>query len=79
MGILKTGKKRYMHHSEPKTRGEGLGLQREEMQSSGRIKKSKCLLSQCLLGHSETVGQREDFEKAGLARFLQVYHTYFIS
>ena len=44
----------------------GQGFPREGMQSSKRMKKSKCLVNKCLLGHSETIGARRRMIKQGL-------------
>ena len=37
-------------------------------------KKSKNLVNKCLLGQLDTMGHRKDFDQAGLATFLPVYH-----
>ena len=35
-----------------------------------KMKKSECLVKECLLCHSETMGRREDLDQAGLPRFI---------
>ena len=47
-------------------------FKRQEDNSRGSEKNS-CLVNKCLLGHLETMGQGEDFDQMGPARFLPDY------
>ena len=63
--------------------GEGeevgsLGTSKGKKAIYTKIKKSKCLINKCLLGHIEAMGPREDFDQTSLAKFPPVYHTQFI-
>ena len=62
-----------------KEKGTRAGTSKGKKAIYRKEKKSKCLINKCLLGHPETMGQREDFDQVGLARFLPVYHTSFMS
>ena len=53
------------------TKEKGVGGASKERQTIHRKNgKSSCLVNKCLLGHTETMGQREDFYQTSLVSFL---------